>query len=85
MLYTMWDNAPVVRSEDEPGPWFGYCGVKQEQNNLLLPFELSHSKARTPLLLWLFRNMFVHHLGPTLCSKYSQGTGCLLAQAATVQ
>ena len=48
LLYNMWDEPPVRRSADEPGPWFGYCGKRQELNNLLLPADLVHSKAHTP-------------------------------------
>ena len=55
LLYSMWDEPPVRRIEDEPGPWFAYCGKRQELNNLLLPVELSHSKAGALSLLQSMR------------------------------
>ena len=48
ILYNMWDNPPIRRLANEPGPWFGYCGIRQELNSLLLPFELSDFKVDIP-------------------------------------
>ena len=40
LLYSMFDEPPVRRSEDEPGPWFRYCGIRQEVNNLVCPSDI---------------------------------------------
>ena len=40
LLYSPYDSPIYSRTVEEPGPWFGYCGVPATFNNLLLPSEL---------------------------------------------